>query len=262
MTTRRSFLATGVALGATTILPTGLLAQEGGSNTFETEEGPITVHPIHHASFVLETPMAVIYVDPVGDPAQYEDMPAPDLILITHEHGDHFEPETLQAIMAGKTQLLSNRPVYDMMAPEMQAMTQQVSNGETTDLLGITFEAVPAYNITEGRRDYHPQGRDNGYIFPIGGRRIYVAGDTEGTPEMRALEEIHLAFVPMNLPFTMDAEQAADAVAEFAPAYVYPYHYRGQDGGTQDPQAFAEMLGQTDAETAVRQDEWYAPGEL
>ncbi len=189
MTTRRTFLVTGAALGATTILPTALLAQEQGSNTFETDAGPITVHPVSHASFVLETPEGVIYSDPVGDPAQYEGLPEPDLILITHEHGDHFEPETLSAIMVGKTQILSNMAVYDLMPAELQAVTQQLANGETTDMIGIEFEAIPAYNITEGRLDYHPEGRDNGYVFEIGGKRIYIAGDTEGTEEMRSLEE-------------------------------------------------------------------------
>ncbi len=262
MTTRRIFLATGLALGATTILPAGLAAQEDASHSFETADGPITVHPVHHASFVLEAPRMVIYVDPVGDPAQYEDLPDPDLILVTHEHGDHFSAETLEALSVGKTQILTNFAVFDMLPMSLQAKAQGIGNGETVNLLGVDFEAVPAYNITEGRLDYHPEGRDNGYVFEIGGRRIYVAGDTEATEEMRALQEIFLAFVPMNLPYTMDAEQAAEGVSDFAPAFVYPYHYRGADGGTQDPARFAEILAETDAETAVRMGEWYAPGEI
>jgi L-ascorbate metabolism protein UlaG (beta-lactamase superfamily) len=260
MTTRRSFLATGAALGATALLPTALPAQDQASNTFETDEGPLTVHPVGHASFVLETPVGVIYVDPTGAPAQYEGMPDPDLILVTHEHGDHYEPETIQAIMVGKTQILSNMAVYDLMPAELQAVTQQLANGETTDMIGVEFEAIPAYNVTEGRRDYHPEGRDNGYVFEIGGKRVYVAGDTEGTEEMRALEEIFLAFVPMNLPYTMDASQAAEAVAAFQPDFVYPYHYRGEGDGMQDPEAFRQMLSKTDAETEVRIGDWYESG--
>lgn len=262
MTTRRSFLVTGVALGATTILPTATLAQEGGSNTFETEAGQITVHPLHHASFVMETPAGVIYVDPVGEPSIYEDLPDPDLILITHEHGDHYNAETLQAVAAGKTQIVANPAVYDMLPSELQSKAQQVANGQTLDVSGLEIEAVPAYNTTEGRLDYHPEGRDNGYVFEIGGRRIYVAGDTEGTEEMRALEDIYLAFIPMNLPYTMDVQQAADAVAAFQPTYVYPYHFRGEDGGTQDPQELADLLGETDAGTEVLMGDWYEPGEL
>lgn len=262
MTTRRSFLATGVALGATTFLPTSALAQDGGSRTFDTDAGRIVVHPVHHASFVMETPVGVIYVDPVGEAATYEDFPDPDLIFVTHEHGDHYSAETLQAVAVTKTQLVTNPAVYDMLPSALQAMAQQVGNNETVDVSGLLVEAIPAYNTTEGRLDYHPQGRDNGYLFEIGGRRIYISGDTEGTEEMRGLEDIFLAFVSMNLPYTMDAEQAADAIAAFAPTYVYPYHYRGEDGGTQDPQALANMLGDTDAETEVLMGNWYDPGEL
>ena len=262
MTTRRSFLVTGVALGATTIFPTATRAQEGDPNTFETEAGPITVHPVQHASFVMETPAGVIYVDPVGEASAYESFPDPDLILITHEHGDHYNAETLQAVAAGKTQIVTNPAVYDMLPADLQSKAQQVANGETIDVSGLMIEAIPAYNTTEGRLDYHPEGRDNGYLFEIGGRRIYIAGDTEDTEEMRGLENIFLAFIPMNLPYTMDVQQAADAVAAFQPTYVYPYHYRGEDGGTQDPQELARLVGETNAETEVLMGEWYAPGEL
>ncbi|PZX16330.1 secreted protein [Palleronia aestuarii] len=261
MTSRRTFLTMTAATGAAiTILPFASRAQGGGENVFPTDSGEIVVHPIEHASFVMETPVGVIIVDPVGDPSLYADFPDPDLILITHEHGDHFNQETLDAISSARTQMIVNTAVYDMLPEAMRAMTQQMGNGETTDVLGFDVEAVPAYNITEGRLDYHPMGRDNGYILSIDGLRIYIAGDTEGTEEMRALDEIDIAFVPMNLPFTMDATQAADAVAAFAPAYVYPYHYRGRDGGTQDPQEFAQLLGETDAGTEVRIGEWYPNG--
>jgi len=126
------------------------------------------------------------------------------------------------------------------------------------EMMGLSIEAIPSYNITEGRLDFHPKERgDIGFVLNIDGTRIYVSGDTEGTPEMRALENIDLAFVCMNLPFTMTAEQAADAVAEFAPAMVIPYHYRGGDGGTQDPEAFARMLGSSGASTEVKLHDWY-----
>ena len=263
MTTRRTFLASAAAAAGTiTVLPYAARAEAHASDSFDTRMGPLTVHPVSHASFVMETPAGVIYVDPVGDAAQYDDYPAADLILITHEHGDHYNAETLQELAVGKTQILTNMAVYDMLPSDLQMKSQQVANGESIDVSGLMIEAIPAYNITEGRLDFHPEGRDNGYVFEIGGRRIYIAGDTEGTEEMRALENIFLAFVPMNLPYTMDAEQAADAVGEFQPAYVYPYHYRGGDGGTQDPEAFATMLGENGAETEVLMGDWYEPGEL
>ena len=122
------------------------------------------------------------------------------------------------------------------------------------DFNGLPIEAIPAYNITEERKQFHPEGRDNGYILGFEGFRVYISGDTEDTPEMRGLSDISLAFVCMNLPFTMDANAAASAVSEFKPTYVYPYHYRGRDGGTQDPEAFAKRVG-TDVE--VKMGDWY-----
>jgi L-ascorbate metabolism protein UlaG (beta-lactamase superfamily) len=249
MLTRRTLLATAAAAaGSSTILPYAALAQAQDSHSFDVEGGQIAIHPISHASFVMETPGAVIYADPVGDPAAYADLPAPDLILITHEHGDHYDAETLAALMAEQTQLLTNPAVHEMLPEDLRSRATAIGNGETTQIGGISIEAIPAYNITEDRLQYHPEGRDNGYVLTIGGKRVYIAGDTEGTPEMRALQDIFLAFVPMNLPYTMDVEQAADAVNEFAPEYVYPYHYRDSD-----PEAFADMVQSSE----VRIGDWY-----
>jgi L-ascorbate metabolism protein UlaG (beta-lactamase superfamily) len=242
MTTRRQFIATSAALGSITLLPYAAMAAGHASDTFQTANGSVTVHPIAHASFVMETPSGTIYVDPVGDASAYADMPAPDMILITHEHGDHFNLDTLTAIAGDNTVMLSNPAVFDMLPADMQAKTTSITNGEDTMLADVGIIAVPAYNTTEDRLNFHPKGRDNGYVVTIDGMRIYISGDTEGTPEMRALENIDVAFVCMNLPFTMDAKAAAEAVSEFAPTYVYPYHYRGRDNGTQDPAEFANML--------------------
>lgn len=252
--TRRSFLVATAAAGATTVLPFAARAQEGTGDVFDTPAGPITVHPIDHASVVLETPAGVIYVDPVGDAAQYADLPAPDLILITHEHGDHYNADTLSALMGDSTQLITNPAVHGMLPEELQASASQVENGGQATFNDVTIDAIPAYNTTEGRTDFHPQGRDNGYVLGFEGFRVYISGDTEDIPEMRALEDIGLAFVSMNLPYTMDARQAASAVQEFQPTYVYPYHYRGQDGGTQDPQEFAGLVGDA---AEVRMGDWY-----
>ena len=229
MLTRRTFVTTATAIGASAVLPYRALAQSGGSNTFDTDAGQVTIHPIDHASFVMETPEMVIYNDPVGEASAYSDYPTPDLILITHEHGDHYSPETLQGIVGENTQILTNPAVYDMLPEGLKAQATSIGNGESTEIGGMPIEAIPAYHITEERLQYHPEGRDNGYILTVGGRRIYIAGDTEDIPEMRALTDIFVAFVPMNLPYTMDVNQAADAVNEFQPTYVYPYHYRGAD---------------------------------
>ncbi|MFZ5964559.1 MBL fold metallo-hydrolase [Thalassococcus sp. BH17M4-6] len=253
--TRRTFLKTvGAATGAITLLPYAARAAAHASDTFETNGGTITVHPVSHASFVMETPVGTIYVDPVGEAAQYEGMPAPDMILVTHEHGDHYNAETLAAIVGDDTQILTNPAVFEMLPEELKTKAAMIGNGESTELGGLPIDAIPAYNITEERKNFHPEGRDNGYVLSFDGFRVYISGDTEDIPEMRSLENIDLAFVCMNLPFTMDASAAASAVAEFAPTYVYPYHYRGRDGGTQDPAEFASMVGDG---VEVKMGDWY-----
>lgn len=258
MQSRRTFLVTGAAGAASTlILPYAAMAAGHASNLFQTASGEITVHPVAHASFVMETPAGVIYVDPVGDPAAYADFPAADLILITHEHGDHYNAETLAAL-AGAAPIVANPAVYGMLADDLKAQASQMANGDSAEMMGISIDAIPAYNITEGRQNFHPKGRDNGYVLTIDGFRVYVSGDTEDIPEMRGLQDIDLAFVCMNLPFTMPAEAAASAVAEFAPTYVYPYHYRGRDNGTQDPQEFAKLLADAGAGTEVKFGGWYS----
>ncbi len=254
--TRRTFLATAAASGSVTILPYAALAQSGGANVFETAEGPITVHPVAHASFVMETPSGVIYADPVGDVSAYADFPSPDLILVTHEHGDHYNADTLSGIIdASKpTPIVTNPAVYGMLPDDLKSRATALANAESMSWNGIVIDAIPAYNTTEGRTNFHPQGRDNGYVLSMGDFRTYISGDTEDIPEMRALQNIDLAFVCMNLPFTMDAAAAASAVAEFGPTYVYPYHYRGRDDGTQDPAGFAALVGDA---VEVKLGDWY-----
>lgn len=258
MPTRRSFLAgTAASAGAITILPFAAHAAAHTGNSFATGSGEIVVHPVEHASFVMQTPAGVIHVDPVGDAALYADLPAPDLILITHEHGDHYNADTLAALVGDKTRILANPAVHAMLPEDLKARASAIANGESTDIMGIAIDAIPAHNLTEGRMNFHPVGRDNGYVLNVDGMRIYISGDTEGVDEMRALQDIDLAFVCMNLPFTMAAEQAASAVADFAPRYVYPYHYRGRDGGTQDPAEFARLLEEAGAPVEVRAHDWY-----
>lgn len=252
--TRRRFLASAAAgAGAVTILPYAVRAEShGGADMFQTETGAITVHPVEHASFVMETPAGVIYVDPVGDAQLYAALPAPELILITHEHGDHFDPDALAALK-GNARLITNPAVAEKLTGDVSA-DEVLANGESTEWNGATIDAIPAYNTTEDRLNFHPEGRDNGYVLTIDGFRTYVSGDTEDIPEMRALQNIDLAFVCMNLPFTMTAEAAASAVKEFMPSFVYPYHYRGRDGGTQDPEAFAAMVADT---SEAKLGDWY-----
>lgn len=242
MQTRRQFLNTTAVMGGITLLPFAAMAAAHSADTYETANGAITVHPIAHATIVIETPAGVIYVDPVGDASLYAEMPKADLILVTHEHGDHYNAETLAALMGDTATLITNPAVLAMLPDPLKANASAIANGESTAWNDVGIDAIPAYNTSEDRLNFHPQGRDNGYVLSVDGMRIYISGDTEGTPEMRALESIDVAFVCMNLPFTMDAKAAAEAVTEFAPKYVYPYHYRGRDNGTQDPAEFATML--------------------
>ena len=261
MPTRRQFIRSAAAAGAfVTIMPYAARAAAHAGDTFETDGGEIVVRPVNHASLGLRTPAGTVLIDPVGDPSSYEEIGAPDLILVTHEHGDHYNAETLAALMGDDTILITNPAVHDMLPDDLKARATSIGNGERTEAVDIEIEAIPAYNITENRLNFHPEGRDNGYVLTIDGKRVYVSGDTEGVDEMRELENIDIAFVCMNLPFTMAAEQAASAVADFAPTFVYPYHYRGRDGGTQDPEEFARLLSEAGATTGVKFGEWYGEG--
>ncbi|MCB1334764.1 MAG: MBL fold metallo-hydrolase [Roseivivax sp.] len=258
--TRRTFLTTAAAAAGTiTILPFAARAAAHGGDIFQTATGEVAVFPVAHASFVMQTPAGVIYADPVGDPAAYDAYPRPDLILITHEHGDHFNADTLTALKGDGTHLITNPAVADKLPDGLKGAAEVLANGDSTTWNGVAIDAIPAYNMTEERKNFHPQGRDNGYVLTVDGFRVYISGDTEDIPEMRALTDIGLAFVCMNLPFTMTAEAAASAVAEFKPKAVYPYHYRGRDGGTQDPAEFARLVGDA---SQVQLGPWYKPGEL
>ncbi|MEH6360814.1 MAG: MBL fold metallo-hydrolase [Amylibacter sp.] len=255
MLSRRDFLqTTAAAAGTITVLPHVAMA---GGNAMRFVNGAVKVTPVSHASVVMETSMGVIYADPVGDPAQYADLPPADLVLITHHHGDHLNNETLAAVLGEKTTLISNKGAQEKMNADLAARAQVIANAQTTSFGDIGIEAIAAYNTTDGRLKFHPKGRDNGYVLNIGNARVYLSADTEDVPEMRALKDIDVALLCMNLPFTMDIKAAASAVAAFKPAVVIPYHYRGKDGGTQDPKAFAAML---DSAIQVEQGNWYGKG--
>jgi len=206
--------------------------------------GDITVQPLNHATLQLTWSGHVIDVDPVPQ-ADYTGLAAPDLILITDIHGDHLDPATVAKVKKATTKIV---------APSAAAAKLDgaivIANGETKSVDTISITAVPMYNLTKERLQYHEKGRGNGYVVTLGGKRIYIAGDTEGIPEMRALKNIDVAFVPMNLPYTMTPEEAADAVKAFAPKIVYPYHYRGQD-----TTVFANALKGTGTEVRLR--DWY-----
>ena len=213
-----------------------------------TGQGDLIVHPVKHASFVLQWNGTTIYVDPVGGAEPYAGLPKADIVLVTDIHGDHFNADTL-AGMPG-TPVVAPQAVYDEAPENIKPMiTTILNNGETADLDGIGIEAIPMYNITEERLKYHQKGRGNGYLLTLGDERVYIAGDTEAIPEMLALKDIDVAFVPMNLPYTMTVEQAAEAVRTFKPRIVFPFHYRGSD-----VEEFKRLVGDA---SEVRLLEWY-----
>ncbi|MES1926611.1 MBL fold metallo-hydrolase [Salinisphaera sp. T31B1] len=224
-----------------------------GIEALATADGPITLYPVHHASFVMRWNGHTIYVDPVGPAERYAGLGAPDLVLITHGHGDHLDTDTLDALDTGDALMVMPQAVADGLDMSHGKTRRVMANGDRIDTHGMTVDAMPMYNLPETPDSRHPKGWGNGYVLNMGGKRIYISGDTEGTDEMRALENIDLAFVCMNLPYTMGVEQAADAVAEFAPATVYPYHYRGQD-----IERFKTLVNQANPNVTVRLYDWYA----
>lgn len=229
--------------------------QPATEDRISTDAGPLVVHPIEHATFVMTWNGKTIAVDPVGGAPAFSGFPKADLILITDVHGDHLSVETVATLSRSLTTIVGPAAVAEKFPDADRARISVLANGESMDWEGVVVEAVPMYNLTEGREDFHVKGRGNAYVLTIGGTRIYIAGDTEDIPEMRALDGIDAAFVCMNLPYTMDVEAAADAVLEFKPKIVYPYHYRGK-GGMSDLEAFKSIVAK-DPEIEVRLLEWY-----
>ena len=206
-----------------------------------------TYTQIKHSTFVLQSDRTTVYVDPVGEAADFSGFPVPDLILITHIHKDHLAPDLVAALKQGKTKVMAPPSVVEQLGYGIA-----ISNGETTEILGMGIEAIPAYNTTTERLKFHPKGRDNGYVLSKKGVRLYISSDTEDIPEMRSLKDIDIAFVCMNLPFTMTVEQAASAVNEFKPGIVIPYHYRGKPDMS-DVDAFERLV----TDSKVSKLKWY-----
>jgi L-ascorbate metabolism protein UlaG (beta-lactamase superfamily) len=233
----------------------------GSAQTFKSKAGPIKITPIYHAAMVIEAGGKVIIVDP-AKPAVFSGVPKADLVLVTDVHGDHLDPDLIATVSKSDTELIAPSAVVKLCGARsmdqtipITAITKclQLNNGERDTWGAFTIEAVPMYNLTRGPaagKLYHDKGRGNGYIITYGGTRIYISGDTENIPEMRALKNIDVAFVCMNLPYTMTPEEAAEAVKAFHPKVVIPYHYHGSD-----PAVFQKALAGTGID--VRLLEWY-----
>ena len=236
---------------------TSIQAQRPAADQIPAESDVITVQPIQHGSVVLSWNGTSIYVDPVQNKEMFKGLDAPGIVLITDIHGDHLNIETIRQLHTKNAVFVVPQAVADRLS-ESDFMDQLVilDNGDSTEQKGIPIRAIPMYNMPQSDDAYHPKGRGNGYILTLGGKNVYLSGDTEDTPEMRALEDIDIAFVCMNLPYTMDVKQAASAVLDFKPAIVYPYHYRGQD-----TEKFKELVDAGNANIDVRLRDWYKKSE-
>lgn len=227
------------------------------STDIKTTKTSFSIAPISHATMVLNWDGTIIYIDPVGGAEAFAGQPEADLILVTDIHGDHFNAETLAAVSNSKSKIIMPQACADKLGDDFTAQVDVLNNGDLKERYGITTTAIPMYNLREEDKDKHIKGRGNGYVLEKDGKRVYISGDTEDIPEMRALENIDVAFVCMNLPYTMTVDAAASAVLEFKPNTVYPYHYRGADG-LSDVSKFKGLVNAGDQAITVTQLDWYA----
>jgi len=223
------------------LLPFVLLAAAPApfeSDILTTSRGDLRITFIGHGTLMLQYKGKVIHVDPWTRLADYSKMPKADLILITHEHGDHLDTKAIATIRTKETKIVLTKP-----CAERVSGGTIMKNGDTKTITGLKVEAVPAYNIVSKRADgtpFHPKGSGNGYILNFDKTRVYIAGDTENIPEMAKLKKINIAFLPMNQPYTMTPEMAAAAAKVVMPKILYPYHY-----SQTDPKKLVELLKDT-----------------
>ena len=224
------------------LMALGCQAQQQ-TDEFTTKSGKkVRFTCIKHASIQINYNGLEIQVDPVGKgmkpETDYSQFPKADIILVTHEHHDHFDPDAIAQLTKASTKIYLNPAVHKMFGSG-----KALKNGDKVKIANdITIEAVPAYNTTPGREQFHPKGRDNGYILTLDGMRIYIAGDTEDIPEMANIKDISIAFLPCNQPYTMTIEQAANAAKIIKPKVLFPYHYNATPVNKLIPQLSREGI--------------------
>jgi L-ascorbate metabolism protein UlaG (beta-lactamase superfamily) len=215
------------------------------TDVIPTSAGDLAITFLGHGTLMMTFGGKTIHVDPFGKVADYTQLPKADLVLVTHEHFDHLDPDALASVRTAETTIV----LTELCAKQVEGGIV-MRNGDVQTIDGLTIEAVPAYNIAHKRPDgqpFHPPGHGNGYVIAFGDKRVYVAGDTEDIPEMTELQDIDCAFLPMNLPYTMTPEMVADAAKAFQPKIVYPYHF-----GSTDTQELVELLKGQEIEVRIR----------
>jgi len=208
------------------------------TDTIKTSAGELKITFIGHGTLMFTFDGKIIHIDPVSREADYNRLPKADIVLVTHEHRDHFDRDALKILRTEKTKLV----LTEVCALKIEGGIV-MKNGDVKTIEGLTIEAVPAYNIVHMRQKgvpFHPKGIGNGYVITFGNKRVYVAGDTENIPEMKKLKEIDIAFLPMNLPYTMTPDMVADAARAFKPKILYPYHF-----GETDTSKIVDLLQDT-----------------
>mgnify|MGYP002628344910 CR=1 FL=1 len=231
-------------------------SKKENTNTSQKEENQLVISPIEHGTAAFTFGYLTAYIDPTGNADAFVNFSAPNYIFITDIHGDHLSLKTLESLDFSKTTIVAPKAVVDKLPKEITKEIMTINNDEEKTFGVLKVEAIPMYNLREEALKFHNKGRVNGYVFTIDNQRIYFSGDTEDIPEMRALKNIDKAFVCMNLPYTMTVESAADAVLEFKPKEVYPYHYRGT-GGLSDVAKFKNLVDSGDNTIKVVQLNWY-----
>ena len=222
------------------------MATQFEKDVIQTSAGDLEITFLGHGTLMLAFEGKIIHVDPFGRVADYAQLPKADLVLITHEHGDHMDLDALAHVRTGQTAVVLTETCAEQVEGGIV-----MRNGDTRTVEGVTIEAVPAYNIVNKRpngQPFHPKGIGNGYILTFGDTRVYVAGDSENTPEMKALRDIDCAFLPMNLPYTMTPEMVADVAKAMQPKILYPYHY----GDTDTSKLVALLKEQPGIEVRIR----------
>lgn len=233
-------------------------AQSAVPDIIPAKGSDIKIQPILHGSLILEWNDQVIYVDPYGGSELYKGQKAPTLVFITDIHPDHMDTVTLSKLQTTGATFVVPQAVSDQLPQKFKTKLIILGNGEMRKINDISVVGFPMYNLPESDVAPHTKGRGNGYVLDMGKKRIYISGDTEDIPEMRSLRSVDIAFVCMNLPYTMTVDQAAEAVLAFKPKIVYPYHYKGKDGFS-DVAAFKKKVEAGNSKIEVRLRNWY-PG--